>query len=155
MYRSHYDLPELSMAQAFELLKVHSFTLDDSADARLENSLLLSFRGWYGQPRWESFQQVMACIKAIGPAWSSNDMIHRQPLSDLWGILSLGYSYFRDPNKEKYRLESPSLEPDVRVEEWWLECIGYAVAIYLQFDDAEEAFTPYNDLMQQLAKHSK
>jgi hypothetical protein len=154
MYRSHDDLPELSIAEACDLLKVHSMTLEDANDRRLETSLLLSFRGWYGQPRWESFHEVMACIKAIGPAWSSKDMIQRGPLSDLWGILSLGYGYVRDPNKEKHQMENPSLQPDMSVEEWWLECIGYAVGIYLQFDDAAEAFTIYNDLMQQCVKHS-
>ena len=154
MYHSHEDLPVLSVEEACDLLKVHGMTLDNSSDKRLETSLLLSFRGWYAQPRWQSFNEVMACIKAIGPAWSSSDLIQRGPLSDLWGILSLGYGYIGDPRKEKHRMENPSLQPDMSVEEWWLECIGYAVGIYLQFDDAAEAFTPYNDLMQQLAKHS-
>lgn len=153
MVRSHVDLPELSIVQACDLLRVHSLSLEDPVDTRLEASLLLSFRGWYGAPRWESFHEVMACIKAIGPSWSSSDMVHRESLSDLWGILSFGYSYVRDPNKQQHRLEDPPLEPDMSIEEWWLECIGYAVGIYLQFDDAVEAFTPYNDLMQQLANH--
>jgi hypothetical protein len=154
MYRSHDDLPELSLDEACDLLKVHGMTLEDPTDERLENSLLLSFRAWYDQPRWNSFHDVMSCIKALGPAWSSNDLIHRGPVSDLWGILSLGYSYVRDPNKKTHRMEKPSLQPDMSVEEWWLECIGYAVGIYLQFDDAEEAFTPYNDLMKQCMHHS-
>ncbi len=92
MYRSYEYLPELSMAEACDLLKVHSMTLEDASDRRLEASLLLSFRGWYGQPRWDSFHEVIACIKAIGPAWYSSEMIERGPLSDLWGILSFGYS---------------------------------------------------------------
>ncbi len=154
MYRSHDDLPDLSMAEACDLLKVHSMTIDAPNDRRLESSLLLSFRAWHDQLRWESFHEVMACIKAIGPAWSSNDLINRGQLSDLWGILSFGYGYVRDPKKKKHRIEKPSLQPDMSVEEWWLECIGYAVGIYLQMDDAAEAFSPYNDLMQQCAKHS-
>jgi hypothetical protein len=126
-------------------------TLEDDADERLDSSLLLSFRGWYGQPRWESFHEVMSCINAIGPAWSSDDMIPRGPIRDLWGIMSSGRSYVSDPNKEKHRLEKPGLKPDMSVEEWWLECIGYAVDIFLQFDDSDEAFTPYNDLMRHIA----
>ena len=153
-YSSHDDLPELSIEEACDLLKVHSMTLEDANDPRLDTSLLLSFRGWSSQPRWESFHEVMACIKALGPVWSSNDRVQRGPIGDLWGILSSGYGYVRDANKEKHRLQKPSLQPDMSVEEWWLECIGYAVGIYLQFDDAEEAFTPYNDLMQQCVKRS-
>lgn len=149
MYRSYDDLPELSIAEACDLLKVHSMTLEDTSDPRLETSLLMSFRAWYHQPRWESFHDVMACIKAIGPTWSTNDLIQRGPLCDLWGIMSSGNSYVRDPNKEKHRVENPPFQPDMSIEEYWLECIGYAVEIFLQCDDATEAFTPYNDLMRQ------
>lgn len=126
--------------------------LEDHNDTRLDSSLLLSFRGWYDKSNWESFHEVMACIKALGPAWSSNKLIQRGPVSDLWGIVFAGYGYIGDPNKQKHRMSNPSLQPDMSVEEWWLHCIAYAVETYLQFDDAEEAFTPYNDLMQQAAE---
>ena len=150
MYRSHDDLPSLSTADAMELLRVHSMTLENHADERLDSSLLLSFRSWQSQPPWQSFHEVMACIKALGPAWSSEEMIHRGPMRDLWGILSAGNMYVGDPGKTKHRPEHANLQPDMSVEEWWLACIGYAVEIYLQFDDTAEAFTLYDDLMKQM-----
>ena len=96
----------------------------------------------------------MACIKSLGPAWSSTDLIQRGPVRDLWGILSAGHSYLRNPEKKKHQLQPPGLQPEMSVEEWWLACIGYAVEIYLQFDDAAEAFTLYNDLMQHMSRGS-
>lgn len=149
MYSSHHDLPTLSASDAAELLRVHSMTLEDSADERLDSSLLLSFRSWNGEPNWQGFHEVMACIKTLGPAWSATDQIDRGPMRDLWGILSAGQLYVNDPQKKQNILANPGLQPEMTVEEWWLACIGYAVEIYLQFDDDVEAFTLYNELLRQ------
>ena len=152
MNRFHEKLEELTVERAEELLQVHSGTCEDPYDARMDAGFLECLKSWNGALNWQSFHQVMACIKTLGPSWSVDARIQRRAISDLWGIYYFGNDHVRDSNRRNHRLKIGISTQDLAVEELWLDAIGYAMVTYLQFDDIDEAFTVYNDLMMRLEK---
>ncbi len=146
MRKPHEELPDLSLSEAVDLLKIHSGSCEDCDDQRLTSGLIFSLRAWNDKPNPDNFQDVMSCIKALGPTWAS-ERVPTRPISDLWSILYLGNSYVQDPRRQQQR-EEYILEPEeFDLEQRWLDCIGYAVMIFLQFDDADEAFSLYDDFV--------
>lgn len=139
----HEELRNLSIEEAEELLQVHSATCPDPTDERMHSGLLFSLRSWNAPLNYDNFHEIMACIKAIGPGLSEST-IRSRPISDLWGIVHLGTSYVTDPARMQQRKDHVLGPDELDVELRWLDCIGYAVMTYLQFDDATEAFTQYD-----------
>ncbi len=143
MRHPHEELPDLSANDAADLLKLHSGNCENLDDERVDSGLLCSMRSWNAKLHPANFHEVMACIKALGPTWSS-EMIPSSPVSDLWSIIYLGNSYVSNPSRAEHRKEHILVPDELDVEERWLDCIGYAVMIFLQFNDAHEAFSFYN-----------
>lgn len=142
----HEELPDLLIDEAEELLQIHSGTCQDPNDERMVKGLLFSLRSWNAPLNEKNFHEVMACIKSIGPGLSS-ETIRSRPVSDLWGILHLGNCYVTDPKRMQHRKDHVLAPHELEVEQMWLDCIGNAVMIYLQFDDAIEAFTQYDNFV--------
>ena len=140
----HEELPELSEAEATELLMVHSARCEDDSDERMQDGLMFSLRHWNGSPNPENFRQVMACIRTLGPSWSSGQLPNAT-MAALWEILYMGGSFLRDPNRIEHRRKYVLAPNDYNVEEEWLDCIGWAVMTFLQFNDARAAFRLYDD----------
>lgn len=138
----HEELPNLAIDEAEDLLRVHGGSCEDASDERMYSGMLFSLRSWNSPLDPENFHEVMACIKAIGPELSS-EKVRSRPLSDLWAIYYLGSCYVADPNRQERRKEVLS-EDELGIELQWLDCIGYAVMTYLQYDDARDAFDMYN-----------
>ena len=138
----HEELPELSEAEAIEMLKIHAASCEDDADERMHTGFMFSLYAWNGKLNPENFTQVMACIKSLGPSWSSGSITTRT-MADLWDIIYHGKFYLHDPSRIQRRKQE--LAPDEwDVEEEWLDCIGWAVMAFLNSKNAEEAFRPYD-----------
>lgn len=140
----HEELPELSEAEATELLMVHSARCEDDSDERMQNGFMFSLRHWNGTLNPENFRQVMACIRSLGPSWSSGH-VPNDTMAALWEILYIGSSFLRDPKRREHRRLYVLAPGELDVEEEWLDCIGWAVMTFLQFNDAREAFRGYDD----------
>ncbi len=149
----HEELPDLSFEEAVKLLRVHSARCDDD-DPRMQTGLMFSLHSWNDRLNPANFHEVMACIKKIGPTWSSPTLL-KDPMCDLWCIYYGGLTNVTDPNRIRHR-QAYILTPDqYGEEESWLDCIGWAVMSFLEVDDVHLAFAPYNDYVkEQRKKHS-
>ena len=78
------SLPKLNRDEAIALLSIHAFTSDHPDDPRLERSLVGSLRP-FTQLYPESFHELMACIKCLGPDLGS-DRISRDLVAQIWSI---------------------------------------------------------------------
>ncbi|MEL7496413.1 MAG: hypothetical protein AAFN77_02295 [Planctomycetota bacterium] len=139
----HTSLPEYSLDEAQELIKIHCGTLADTDDPRLTKGLLFSLRAWNDPLNVEAFHEVMACIKTLGPTWSQQ-MIPSRQISDLWGLIYLGGCYVNDPARIEHRSQYVLENIELGIESRWLDCIGYAVLVFLEGRDPDEAFSVYN-----------
>lgn len=139
----HEELPELSEADAIELLMIHAAVCENDSDERMQSGFMFSLYAWNGKLNPENFRQVMACIKSLGPSWSSGQIPSRI-MAALWEILYLGNSYAHDPRRIEHRKQVVLAPDELNVEEEWLDCIGWAVMSFLQFNDAEAAFRRYD-----------
>ena len=140
----HEELPELSEAEATELLMVHSARCEDDSDERMQSGFMFSLRHWNGALNPENFRQVMACIKSLGPSWSSGQ-VPKDTMAALWEILYMGRFFLSDPNRTEHRRKYVLSPDEYHVEEEWLDCFGWAVMTYLNFNDAREAFRSYDE----------
>lgn len=139
----HEELPELTEAEAIELLMIHAASCEDDADARMHAGLMFSLYAWNGKSNPENFRQVMACIKSLGPSWSSGNIPSRT-MAALWEIIYLGNSYLNDPRRIEHRKQWVLAPNELDVEGEWLDCIGWAVMTFLQFNDSVAAFSCYD-----------
>ncbi len=147
---AHNELPQLTTEAAIDLLRVHSYTCDDYKDPRMEIGFLGSLRPFRGSLNSDAFHEVMACVKTLGPSFSSAPTVLRQPISNLWGICFYARDWAVDPNG-MLRRNNLINDEDVCTIEQWLDCIAYAVMVFLEADDAREAFAQYNQYMDDLS----
>jgi hypothetical protein len=150
----HEDLPELTEAEAIELLTIHAARCEDDADERMHTGFMFSLYAWNGKLNPENFRQVMACIKALGPSWSTGQVPSRT-MANLWEMIYLGNYYLDNPSRIQQRKQwlGPN---ELDVEEEWLDCIGWAVMTFLQMNDAQAAFRLYNEhIAKQTALNSR
>jgi hypothetical protein len=151
----HEELPYLSDTEAIELLKIHAASCEnDTDDERMQSGFMCSLYHWNDKLNPENLKQVMACIKALGPSWSSGS-IPSHTMADLWTIIHLGNCYLHDLSRIQRRKQV--LAPDeLDVEEEWLDCIGSAVMAFLHFNDAPAAFSQYNEhIAKQRARNTR
>ena len=147
MMSPHESLPALSPKEAIELLQIHSFTYHDVDDPRMGNGFLGSLRPYKGKLNHDAFHELMACIKALGPNLSHGDWVDRRIISDLWGICQLARAWAIYPNG-MLRSNKLIADADVKTMDDWLDCISYAVMMFLETLDETEAFIPYNQYVE-------
>ncbi len=142
-----YDkLQPLSPDDAKLLLSIHSFTHDDIKDPRMDNGFLGSLRPYRGTLNHEAFHEVLACLKALGPSFSGNDLVDRRTISNLWGICHLARDWAMHPDGMLRRNNLIS-DSDIDTIETWIDCISYAVMMLIEDPDPNEAFVLYEDYM--------
>jgi len=153
MTSPHESHPDLSPKEAIELLQIHSFTYHDVHDPRMENGFLGSLRPYQGTLNHDAFLELMACIKTLGPNLSRGESVDRQIISNLWGICQLARAWAIYPEG---MLRSNKLinDADVKTMDDWLDCISYAVMIFLETSDVTEALAPYNQYVEDHGKNT-
>ena len=152
MTSPHESLPNLSPGDASELLKIHSFTFHDVHDQRMVNGFLGSLRPYRGTLNHNAFHELMACIKTLGPDLTCGESVDRQIISNLWGIchLARAWAIYPDGMLQRNKLIN---DADVKTMYEWLDCISYAVMMFLETPDATEAFAPYNQYVEDHGKN--
>ena len=138
------SLPPLTIQDACTLLAKHSFTHDDLDDLTMANGFLGSLRPYRGSLNHDAFIDVMACLRAVGPALSTDDMIQRNTISNLWTICHLARDWATHPDGMLQRNNLIS-DTDIATITEWVDCISYATMIFLDCQDPIEAFAQYED----------
>jgi hypothetical protein len=131
--------------QAKEELSFHSGRNSNTDDSRWEKGFLGSLRPYQGIALVESnFHAVMHCIKVLAPYLKRNEVIDKNIVSDISGILCLGKSW---AVHEDGMLLSNNLITTEQAQtiDGWLDCISYAWAMVLDSQDEGMAFEPYNE----------
>lgn len=148
MGNAYDDLPLLTIDEARELLSKHSFTHTDLADPRMKNGFLGSLRPFRGKLNHGAFHEVVACLKALAPTLSGNEIIDRRTVSNIWGICHLARAWGTHPDGMLRRNKLIS-GGDVLVLEKWVDCLSYAVMMLLEDSDPSEAFVLYENIYYQ------
>ena len=138
------SLPTLSVDDARTLLAKHSFTHDDLDSPEMASGFLGSLRPYRGSLNRNAFIEVMACLKSIGPELSTETLVHRKTISNLWGICHLSRDWATHPNGMLRRNNLIS-DADIKTIEHWIDCISYATMMFLDCQDPTAAFAQYED----------
>ena len=145
--RPHETLKKYKLEDAIVKLSKHSFTYDDLNDPEMINGFMGHLRPFDGKLNDNLFHDLMACIKSIGPILSKSENVNRDIVRNFFTIIQFAraWAVYPDGMLRSNNLISNS---DVEKMEYWLDCIGYAVTTYMDYDDHTEALQSYDFFME-------
>ena len=139
---SAYDLlPDLTREEAIELLAIHTYTCEGSDDPRLSRSFIGSLRP-FSKLYPESFHEVMACIKKLGPELGKSDLISRELVLQFWGLWHMVFVFAQDHTGE-LRGRGLITDEDIHTMDVWVGCISSAIMHFLDGCESNRAFEWY------------
>ena len=141
------SLPVYSIEEAQIKLSIHGFTYEDVDSEEMSKGFLGSLRPYRGKLNHDSFMEVMACIKALGPQISLETHVRRSIISNLWGICHLARDWATHPDGMLRRNNLIS-EADIEIMTQWINCISYATMMFLDAQEPATAFTKFEDYVE-------
>jgi hypothetical protein len=138
----------MDISQAQEELSFHSGRNSNIEDVRWEQGFLGSLRPYKGMDLIEeNFHSVIKCLRVLFTFIQTNDVIDKDLVSDINGILCLGRTLAVYEEGMLLRNKIISNEEAQKIDDW-LHCISYVWTMSLDSQDEEVAFEEYDQLYE-------
>jgi len=132
--------------RAREELSFHSGRNSNIDDIRWERGFLGSLRPYQGMELVEkNFHSVIECLRVLFPSLQSNDLIEKDLVNDVNGILCLGRAWAVHEDGMLLRNGIISNDEAQKID-GWLHCISYVWTMSLDSQDESVAFEGYDQL---------
>lgn len=132
----------MTIEEAKQILKYHSFTDEDVNHPKMEKGFLGMLRPFSGKLYEENYHEVIAAIKTLADEIRDKEKIDKEVISAIWGICHLTRSWAIE---KEGMLQSNNLINDEQIKklEKWIESISYITFAILDGCDDLTAFNFY------------
>lgn len=132
----------MTIKEAKQILKYHSFTAEDVKHPKMENGFLGMLRPFSGKLYEENYHEVIAAIKTLADEIRGKEKIDKDVISAIWGICHLTRSWAIEKEGMLQR-NNLITEKQIKILEKWVEAISYAILMILDGSDNSTAFELY------------
>ena len=134
----------VKVAEAKELLLLHSFGHSDLDHPKMNAGFLGQLRPYAGKLNIQNLHEVMNAIRVLAPNLEKS-RIDREVVASIWSICHLSLTWGVHPDG-MLRRNGLVTEQDVSTLTKWVSCISYATMILLNGGGIDEAFAEYRQL---------
>ncbi|EEF60634.1 hypothetical protein [Pedosphaera parvula] len=133
----------MTIAEAKELLLMHSFAYSDVDHPKMKSGFLGSLRPFSGHLNEQNYHEVMAALLVLAPSLEQ-PVVDREVVRSLWGIchLARAWGVYPDGMLRSNGLIQPA---DVERLDGWIEHISYATMVLLDGGGIDVAFEFYDN----------
>ncbi len=96
-----------------------------------------------------ALDDMMSCLRALGPTLSVGRVVERETISLLWTIVSFSRVWSATDFEGRLDVRARWSPQEATALQRRVDAISYAVMIFIDTNDEDEAFAEYNCLVEQ------
>jgi len=134
----------MTLEEAKQLLKYHSFMDSDINHPKMESGFLGMLRPFSGELNEDNYHEIIKAIRILADELRNKQQIDKEVISAIWGICHQTRSCAIDKDG-MLRRNNLIRDEQIKKLEKWIETISYATMMILDGSDNSIAFEFYEN----------